>query len=229
MPPGCSTNRNQTAGLPSVVRFSQSPTTVGSAARAAAGGTAARLQTPTRPKPPVLLSRLEILPIAANRLTSTESDAQSPHNMAVSRKEAAILRLGDRTMACRPIELCGHAAGTHSLQRYYEVAIERGVRLRAGTPVSIEVDRTGGMPRPHADRHEVRSANVPIQHCPEQPARGCDRHRPGVPFRAGLSRFAAGDALPRSTMRPTAGRPSRSSTAIAGSASTCSAPGRTSA
>ena len=51
-------------------------------------------------------------------------------------------------------------------------------------------------------RHEVRTTNVPIQHRPEQPAGGRDRHRAGVPFRARLSRLAAADSPTASTSAP---------------------------
>ena len=74
MPPGCSTNRNHTAGLPLSPRFSQRPATVGSAARAC-GMKVANAANADKTNVASFAVTLEILPIRQPHPTQADSIA----------------------------------------------------------------------------------------------------------------------------------------------------------
>ena len=227
MSPGCSTNRNHTAGLPLSFRFSQRPATVGSAARAC-GMEAANATNADKARVASFAVTLEILPI---RPIDPIRPTHSPHNMAVSRKEGSHFAEWEiKEWACAADRIVPLGRRNAFLAAVLWGSNSLGLRpIGPKRRFRFEGWSNRGMPRPPGRSARGLHANVPIQHCPEQPARGCDRHRPGVPFRPCLSRVAAGERLPlRRRALPLAGHPHRRQPSLV-RASTCSAPGRTSA
>ena len=115
------------------------------------------LRTPTRPVPPVLLSRWKSFRSAkSTRQTRLSRPIIWPFH---ERRRSHFAEPEIKEWACRPTELCRQGCRNAFLAAVLSGSNSQGRFGRSGRSVcfDLRVDRTGGCPGRQADRHEVRT------------------------------------------------------------------------